>query len=192
MSQSADTSTPRPADAKPRVQVVAGLVRSGDQILLVREVIADEGPLAWSLPGGGVKKGELVHEALERELREETGLRVGTPKGLAFVVHHDTPAYPSAILCALEYDDWEGEITVADPSGDIVEARFFPVEEAMREMERTTGLPHHQPVVEYLRGRAPAGTAWMYRRTEDSTDELLARFAPVAADLDRPASQARE
>ncbi|MGV9263388.1 NUDIX domain-containing protein [Kitasatospora sp. NPDC003701] len=180
MSRS-DAPAPETATkVRPRVQVVAGLVRSGDRILLVREVVADGGPLAWSLPGGGVKAGELIHEALRRELREETGLEVGEPTGLAFVVHHDTPEYPSAILCALAYDSWEGRITVSDdPSGDIVEARFLPVDEALRAMAGTTGPPHHQPVVEYLLGRAPAGTAWMYRRTEEGTDELVARIAPV-------------
>ncbi|MGK5630571.1 NUDIX domain-containing protein [Streptomyces sp. URMC 123] len=177
-----ENSVPRPAPAtkiRPRVQVVAGIVRSGDEILLVREVIANEGPLAWSLPGGGVKAGELIDEAMRRELREETGLEVGEPEGMAFVVHHDTPAYPSAILCGLEYRSWRGEIAVADPSGDIVEARFFPIEEAMREMAATTGLPHHQPVVEYLSGRAPAGTAWLYRRVEGGEDQLVSRIAPV-------------
>ncbi|MFB6888609.1 NUDIX domain-containing protein [Kitasatospora sp. NPDC056327] len=108
-----------------------------------------------------METGELLHEALRRELREETGLEVTAPEGLAFVVHHDTPEYPSAILCALEYDSWEGDITVSDdPSGDVVEARFFPLDEAVQEITGTTGPPHHQPLVEYLRGRAPAGTVW--------------------------------
>ncbi|WP_443057879.1 NUDIX hydrolase [Streptomyces sp. KLMMK] len=159
---------------------MAGVVRAEDGILLVREAIADEGPLVWSLPGGGVKAGELFDEALRRELLEETGIKVGEPKGMAFIVHHDTPRYPSAILCALEYDEWEGEVSAADdPSGDVMEARFFPVEEAIRVMTETTGLPHHQPVVEYLSGRAPAGTAWLYRRVEGGEDQLVSRIEPV-------------
>jgi len=38
----------------------------------------------WDLPGGGVEAGETLHEALVREMREETGLVV-EPGALLFV-----------------------------------------------------------------------------------------------------------
>ncbi|GAA1288409.1 MULTISPECIES: NUDIX domain-containing protein [unclassified Streptomyces] len=64
---------------KPRVQRVIGIVRRGSEILLVRESLGADGEILWSLPGGGVEDGELMHEALRRELKEETGLLVGDP-----------------------------------------------------------------------------------------------------------------
>lgn len=43
---------------------------SSNSILLVRNTFSND----WSLPGGGVGKGEPIETALQRELREETGL----------------------------------------------------------------------------------------------------------------------
>jgi len=36
----------------------------------------------WYLPGGGVERGETVHEALVRELREEGGIEMDDPPSL--------------------------------------------------------------------------------------------------------------
>ena len=49
------------------------LILSGDSVLLVR---VWHGPGSWSLPGGGLKKGETARAAAVREVAEETGLRV--------------------------------------------------------------------------------------------------------------------
>ena len=49
------------------------LIMSGDHVLLVR---VWHGPGSWSLPGGGLKKGETARAAAVREVAEETGLQV--------------------------------------------------------------------------------------------------------------------
>jgi 8-oxo-dGTP diphosphatase len=57
---------------RPVLGVSAVVVHDGD-LLLVRR---GHGPAAgvWALPGGHVEAGELLAEAVVRELREETGL----------------------------------------------------------------------------------------------------------------------
>ncbi len=57
----------------PRLRVAVALMRGG-RLLLVRH--RKEGEDYYLLPGGGVKWGESMEEALRREVREETGLEV--------------------------------------------------------------------------------------------------------------------
>ena len=61
----------RSKDAVCELRAAAVLVENGE-ILVQREVGGDE----YALPGGHVKIGETLENALKRELFEETGLRV--------------------------------------------------------------------------------------------------------------------
>ena len=61
------------------------LVMNGGRLLLVRE----RGAKHWSLPGGGMKKGEDAVTAATRELDEETRL-VAT--SAAYLFHYESPS----------------------------------------------------------------------------------------------------
>ena len=68
---------------RPEVGVGAVAVHDG-AVLLVRR---GKGPAAgeWSVPGGHVEMGETLHEAIVREVLEETALEVVVDRFLGFV-----------------------------------------------------------------------------------------------------------
>jgi ADP-ribose pyrophosphatase YjhB (NUDIX family) len=80
--------------ATPKVDV-RGIVFHQDRILLVRE--RDDG--RWTLPGGWADAGESPREAVEKEIREESGYEARVVKLLA--VHdrdrHGSPPLPWAV-----------------------------------------------------------------------------------------------
>ena len=76
----ASVTDPRAYPQRPFLAVSAAIGRDG-KILLVRRARPPANGL-FSLPGGVVEIGETLHQALIREVREETGMAV-EPLGLA-------------------------------------------------------------------------------------------------------------
>lgn len=69
---------------RPRtIGVRAVLLDAGDRIALVRHSYID----GWYLPGGGVKKGEAIVDALRRELAEEVAIEGATVERVLGVYH---------------------------------------------------------------------------------------------------------
>lgn len=172
--------------------VAAAVVRRGDEILLVREQGADDLEPKWALPGGVAEPGELLHEALARELREETGLdlvRLGpliyaaqthVARGVLRGYAAAEPQEYIATAVIFEVAAWRGELPqrITDPDGFVSEARFFPAAEAVALLDRIPLRPMREPIVAYLRGETPPGTLWLYRRGPDDADVALLLRVP--------------
>jgi 8-oxo-dGTP diphosphatase len=62
----------------PRVGVGAVVVRDG-RVLLIRRGVPPKLGL-WAIPGGGLELGETLREGAEREILEETGIRIRAGK----------------------------------------------------------------------------------------------------------------
>lgn len=153
-------------------------MRREDAIVLVLQGPSD-GERFWALPGGVVDDGELVPEALVREVREETGLEIAGPQRLAFVrqVDERRPLRPIrgagvgylATIWVFEVDEWWGELAPSDPDGVVSEARLVPLDEALELLRRTSWL---EIVADYLEGRVATGTLRFERWHDDGVDVL--------------------
>ncbi len=102
-----------------------------ETVLLTRR--ADNGQ--WCLPGGMIEPGESVPEGCEREVWEETGLRVrvGRLTGV-YSNPNQLTVYPDGnkvqvIVLAFEVEQVSGKLGLSNETTD---ARFFPVVEALQ------------------------------------------------------------
>lgn len=170
-----------------QLQIVAAVVRQGDAILLVQQQGADDPRPTWALPGGVVEEGELLHEALARELREETGLALRRVGALLYVaqthvsrgaLRGEAGALAEAyVATAFVFDvaGWIGEIASDDPDHLVSAARFFPLAEAIALLDQLDARVMREPIVAYLRGDAAPGAVWLYRRQDDGTEALISQ-----------------
>ncbi len=71
----------------PLQKIAVGVVSDGNRVLITRR--AEAGMLGglWEFPGGKVRRGEKAAQACQREIEEETGLRVGVGERIARVKH---------------------------------------------------------------------------------------------------------
>ncbi len=74
---------PKEYSKVPRIRVDAVVKKGGGFILVKRDVASRKG--YWYLPGGTVKLGEPLREAVRRVVRKETGLRVKVKRQLRFL-----------------------------------------------------------------------------------------------------------
>jgi ADP-ribose pyrophosphatase YjhB (NUDIX family) len=120
-------------EGKLRVGCSAAIFDEHRRILLTRR--ADNGQ--WCLPGGGMESGESAAEACEREVFEETGLRVRVKRLVGVYSHSDQlVVYPDgnkAHIVALHFEAEvvSGELGLSDETTDF---GYFTLEE-LQDME---------------------------------------------------------
>lgn len=79
------------------------IARGGKLLVLKRAPSMRYKPGTWDLPGGHLAIGESFEECLAREIEEETGLAIATPRLLG--IHNSVGPYVQAIFaCAIASD----------------------------------------------------------------------------------------
>lgn len=108
-------------------RIVVGIVRQGDQLLLVKNQ-ADGERAVWSLPGGVIEAGETLADALKREVAEETGLSVETFE-LAYVTENFIEQFDAHSLVTYFECTIRGELLPNDPDREVVDSQWVPIEQ---------------------------------------------------------------
>ena len=106
------------------VGVVAVILNDQGEVLLFRHTYRKDTP--WGLPSGYLKRGEVPDEALEREIMEESGLKVRIIKPLSVEGLADFPR-----LDLVFRGEMVGDFQFA-ASVEVGEARFFPTDDLPR------------------------------------------------------------
>ena len=133
--------------------VTAAILRDRHgRVLLVGNDWQGQGRVRYTLPGGMVEPGETAPEAVYREIYEETGLRLTSIRHMAYTVHIEDARRGERAIAIVFDATWEGLLNPDDPDGLIVEARFYPPEEALAKLDSP---PMREPLTDYLNTALP-------------------------------------
>ncbi|MCE7066012.1 NUDIX domain-containing protein [Dyadobacter sp. CY326] len=117
---------------------VSGIYIIDNQILLVNHSLYGKNQSFWSPPGGGIQFGETAVTALQREIKEETGLVAVVGKFLFVNEHVQSPLH--AIELFFEIKSVEGSLgRGVDP--EISSANQIIEEVSMKRLEDIHSLP---------------------------------------------------
>jgi bifunctional NMN adenylyltransferase/nudix hydrolase len=133
-----------------------GVVIQSGHILLVQRRAAPGAGL-WALPGGFVDQKETIENAVLRELREETKLKVPTPVLKGSIKDQKVFDYPMrslrgrTITHAYLIELNPGPLPPVKGGDDAAKAKWFPISEVMDMSEKL--FEDHADIINYFIGR---------------------------------------
>jgi len=151
--------------------VGGALIRHDDGLVLVCNRRRDRS-VEWTPPGGVIDPGETVLEGLAREVREETGLVVGSWAQRCYIVTVDAPEMGWRLRVeAWEAADVTGDVVIADPDGIVEQVVHASAGEAPGLL---LGSPPwvHAPVSEWLAGAVAESYRFVLRGAERNSSRI--------------------
>jgi 8-oxo-dGTP diphosphatase len=158
--------------------IAAAVIRDDDHVLLVQQQARHDAAAHWALPGGVVEEGELLTEALVREVHEETGLDVQNVGHVAYIAQLDNPdEHYQSLTFVFEVGAWSGTPRPADPDDLISSTQFCTIPDALDKLQALPWLVMGEPLVAYLHSAVSAGSLWLYRQQADGSQYLVTKLA---------------
>lgn len=90
------------------------MIRDGKGNVLVQDKVGNSAWHGWNFPGGHVEKGEYVTPSVIREVREETGLTIESPKLCGIKEFHKEKDGKRFIVFLYAVDHFSGELKFSD------------------------------------------------------------------------------
>ncbi|WP_308312088.1 NUDIX hydrolase [Streptomyces albipurpureus] len=160
--------------------IVSAIVEQDGCLLMVRERLPGE-PEQWVLPGGVAEPGELVHQALVREVHEETGLFLAGPTSLACVSQHVVTGDPgwdgTWSVFTFRAEGPTGTLGPLDPDELVLEAAWVPIADAMARLAAHPSRRRKEPLLSCLNGTSPPGTLWLWPGGPEGPPVVVPAFA---------------
>ena len=121
--------------AKPEEISAGGVVYRGDEIVVVVPVKRSaDGRRVLALPKGHPEKGESLEQAAAREVREEAGVEGELTEHLGEVSYHYERKGKRRLKQVTYYLFRYGSGDPADHDHEMEEARWMPIDQALREL----------------------------------------------------------
>ena len=139
----------------------AAVIDEKGRVLLVRHTYAN----GWFLPGGGVKRGETVEEALHRELREETETSITAPAlfGVYSSARHRDHVFMYVVRSF-------ATLKPKRPDFEIAEVRWFP----LSDLPPDTIQLLSRGLAEITKKNGPAMSALAWQRSKSLGNPIAA------------------
>lgn len=147
------------------------MVEGPDGVLLVANRRRN-GRVDWSPPGGVIDGGEDLIGGLTREVLEETGLAVAAWDGPLYDIEAEAPGMGWHLrVQAHRAVTFTGDLTVEDPDGIVVDARFAEVADCAAVLDRSPRWVR-EPLTDWLAERWEGSRTYRYRVDGDSIESL--------------------
>jgi ADP-ribose pyrophosphatase YjhB (NUDIX family) len=156
--------------------IVSAILRFNDKVLLVRHKGDFGSKPYWTLPGGTANEAEDVYTAIRREVLEETGIIAKKISSLAYCTQHINHKrdWQSSVYVFEVLIDEAHTIQLQDPDGDIQNAAFFHIDEAVSLLNEGPFEVIKVPAIHYLSTPVRSSTpVWVFNEFKDNTIKQL-------------------